>query len=79
MKPKKFKEANVVFAKDQPEYKQLPALRLKSDNGEVITCWELSFIERLRILLKGEVWLCMLTFNKPLTPTYMTTKKSELI
>lgn len=79
MKPKQFKEANITFAKDQPEYQPLPAFRNESTQGEVITCWELSFKERLRILFKGEIWLSMLTFNKPLTPSFLTTKKSEVL
>ena len=79
MKPKKFKEANVIFAKDQPEYIPLPAFRKESPQGEVITCWQLSFKERLRILFKGEIWLSMLTFNKPLTPSFLTTKKGEVL
>ena len=79
MKPVEFPGVNVVFAKDQPEYMPLPAFRNESPQGEVITCWELSFKERLRILFKGEIWLSMLTFNKPLTPSFLTTKKSEVL
>ena len=30
MKPVEFKHQNVVFAKDQPEYQPLPALRIDS-------------------------------------------------
>ena len=79
MTPKQFKEANVTFAKDQPEYQPLPAFRNDSPQGEVITCWNLTFRERLRILFKGEIWLSLLTFNKPLTPSFITTKKSDVI
>ena len=79
MKPKKFKEHNVIFAKNQPEYRQLPAFKNDSEKGEVVTCWELSFIERLRVLFFGEVWMNMLTFHRPLTPTLLTTKKSDLL
>lgn len=79
MTPKRFKEANVTFAENQPEYLPLPAFRNQSPQGEVTTCWNLTFKERLRVLFKGEIWLCLLTFNKPLTPTFITTKKSELI
>ena len=79
MEPKQFKEANVTFANDQPEYKPLPAFKNKSPQGEVVTCWNLSFRERLRILFKGEIWLSLLTFNNPLTPTFLTTKKSEVL
>lgn len=79
MKPKNFKEANVTFAKNQPEYLPLPAFKNNDANGEVVTCWKLSFKERLRILFKGEIWLCLLSFNKPLTPSFMTTKKSDVL
>lgn len=77
MKPTKFKECNVTFAKDQPEYNQLPAFM--DEKGEVVTCWKFTFRERLRILLKGEVWLCLLTFNQPLTPSFMSTKKTDVL
>jgi len=30
------------------------------------------------MLFKGEIWLSLLTFNKPLTPSFMTTKKIDL-
>ena len=76
MTPKQFKEANVTFAKDQPEYQPLPAFR---NDSEVITCWNLTFKERFRILFKGEIWLSLLTFNKPLTPSFITTKKSDVL
>lgn len=79
MKPIKFKECNTIFAKDQPEYGQLPAFKNKSDQGEVISCWNLSIKERIRILLFGKIWLELLTFNKPLTPSFITTKKSDVL
>jgi hypothetical protein len=79
MKPKEFPEQNVVFAKDQPQYQPLPAFRNESPQGEVITCWNLSFKERLRVLIKGEIWMSMMTFNKPLTPSFMTTEKKEVL
>ena len=77
MTPKKFKGSNVVFAENQPEYIPLPAFQ--SEEGVVVSCWNLSFLERLSILFKGELWLSMLTSNKGLTPTYLTTKRSEVL
>jgi len=79
MTPKKFPEANVVFAKDQPQYQPLPAFRSDAPTGEVVTCWNLSLKERLRVLFKGEIWMSMMTFNKPLTPSFMTTEKKEVL
>lgn len=79
MRSKHFKEANVIFAENQPQYTPLPAFRNNNQNGEVVTCWELSLKERLQILLRGEIWLNMLTFNKPLTPVSLTTTKPEIV
>ena len=79
MKPIRFKEVNIEFAKDQPEYNTLPAYRDQGQQGEVITCWKLSFKERFRILFGANIWLCLLSFHKPLTPSFMSTKKSDVI
>lgn len=79
MKPIEFKEQNVVFAKDQPGYEPLPAFKNDSPDGEVISCWQLSFKERMRVLFTGVIWLDLISFNKPLTPSFMTTKKSEVL
>lgn len=66
MKPIKFKEANFTFAVNQPQYQPLPAWR--GDDGTVISCWQLSRRERLKLLVTGKIWLRVLTFNKPLQP-----------
>lgn len=79
MKPIPFKEQNMVIAKDQPEYVPLPAFKANTPEGQVVSCWQLSFGERLRILFTGKLWVCLLTFNKPLTPSFFTTKKSEVL
>jgi hypothetical protein len=79
MKPIKFKEQNCVFAKDQPEYLPLPVFKADTPQGECVSCWQLSFRERLRILFTGKLWACLMTFNKPLTPSFFTTKKSEVL
>lgn len=79
MKPKEFVEANTVFAKDQPEYQALPAFRNKSLQGEVVTCWSLTLKERLKVLFFGEIWLALVTFNRPLQASFMSTKKSDLL
>jgi len=66
MKPVKFAEQNCVYAKDQPEYLPLPVHK-KSD-GEVVSCWALTWLERIRVLLTGRMWWSVLTFNHPLQP-----------
>jgi len=69
----KFDGCNVTYGEGQPEYKPLPALRL--DDGEVITCWNPSFRERLKILFTGKIWLNILTFNKPLQQLLMSANR----
>lgn len=71
----KFKECNVTYAEDQPEYLPLPAF--KTSDGEVISCWGLSILERLKVLFTGRVWLSVLTFNHPLQPQLMSVKKPK--
>ncbi|MFA5377608.1 MAG: hypothetical protein WC455_17795 [Dehalococcoidia bacterium] len=72
MKPINFREANVVFAKDQPEYIPLPAHR--TSDGTVTTCWRASLCERLRFLMQGRMFLQVMTFNAPIQPLFMTTE-----
>lgn len=78
MKPVEFEHQNIVFAKDQPEYQPLPALKFDSPEGQVVSCWKLSFKERLRVLFLGRVWLSMSTFNRPLTPSYLAADRKEV-
>ena len=78
MKPVKFKHQNIVFAKDQPEYSQLPALRIDSPEGEVISCWKLNFRERIKVLFFGKIWLSLMSFNKPLTPSMLSVDRKDL-
>lgn len=66
MKPIKFKGHNVVFAENQPEYLPLPAF--KSEDGIVVTCWQLTWKERLRAFFGGKFYFQQLTFNQPLQP-----------
>ena len=80
MKAIKFKESNVVFAENQEDYKSLPAMYDSTTvEGIVVTCYQLSFIERLRALFRGRIWLALMTFNNPLQPQFLTTKKSEIL
>lgn len=55
MKPIKFKEQNTVFAEDQPKYLPLPVHKTK--DGQIISCWKLSLLERLKICISGKLWL----------------------
>lgn len=70
MKPIKFKEMNGIAAKDQPEYMPLPIHR---NSQYVISCWKLSFWERVKILFHGIVWLSLMTPPRELiTPSKLS-------
>lgn len=68
MKPIKFKGSNCVFAENQPEYLPLPAYKSTDAHGEVISCWQLTWLERIKVLLKGRFYFSVWSFNKPLQP-----------
>ena len=74
MTPCEFPEANIRFGEGQPEYQVLPAVRMLF-NGEVVTCWRPSWVERLKLLWTGRVWVHQLTFDRPLQPLIVTVHK----
>ncbi len=64
MKPIEFNGFNIVYGADQPEYQPLPAH--KNENGNVLTCWELTPEERIEIFNTGILYIRQMTFNEPL-------------
>ncbi len=79
MEPIKFKEQNCTFAEDQPQYRPLPAFKDPGEQGQVISCWKLSFKERMTILFTGKMWMSLMMFGNPLTPSILSVKKSEVL
>ena len=47
MKPVKHEGCNTIIAENQPEYFDLPSFKSHQSRGDVITCWKLSWKERL--------------------------------
>jgi len=78
MKPIKFKEQTCVFAENQPQYISLPAHKVNNKEGEIIFCMKMNFIEKIRVLFTGKIWVSLMMFQKPLTPSYFTTRKSKM-
>jgi hypothetical protein len=66
-----FAEQNNVIAKNQPEYRPMPAY---VGDGRVICCWRLSFWERLKVLFIGKIWHHILTGNQPVQPQLLKTE-----
>jgi len=73
-----FEEQTVVYAKDQPEYRPLPAHQFNDAEGRVAFCWKLTWRERLKVLLKGEVWHQVFTFHQPLQPQLLEVTKPKM-
>lgn len=66
MTPIEFPQQNVVYAKNQPQYLPLPAY--SAPDGQVISCWQLSWREAIRLLVTRRLWLRQLTYGLPLQP-----------
>lgn len=85
MKPIQFPEQTSVAAKDQPEYMPLPVAVKPGPHGEVVSCWRLSFSERVILLFSGRVWLSLWMFRNeqgginPITPSRLTINKTEVL
>ena len=78
MKAVKFKHQNVIFAENQPEYTPLPALRFDTKEGEVVSCWKLSFKELVMIIFTRRVWLSVMAFGLPIAPCFIAVDRKEV-
>jgi len=77
MKPVYFKGCNREFAKNQPQYNTMWAWEQEGGQGTVVSKWEFSFRERIRILFGANMWVTFLMFGKPLTPSKFTLNQSD--
>jgi hypothetical protein len=77
MKPIPFKEQNVTYGEGQPEYYPLPVH--KKEDGQVTSCWKLSWPERIKIFFTGRLYLSCLTFNKRLQPVSLSLNKGDFV
>lgn len=58
----------VIFAKDQPEYHPLRALRSAGPQGHVLTRWSLNDHQKAEVAMGADIFLILNTFGKPLQP-----------
>lgn len=65
MTPIEFPQQTTIWAKDQPLYLPLPAYTNKI---ETISCWKLTWMERIKILFSGKLWLRQMNFGDNLQP-----------
>ena len=71
MKPIAFPQMNRTWAEDQPPYLPLPAY---TDDRQTISCWQMTWRERWRVLLSGRLWLKQLNFGQALQPQKVSTE-----
>lgn len=64
----------VVFAKDQPQYLQLPA---NVSFPYVDTKWQLSWRERWTVLTKGVLYLTIMNFGEDLQPVRLSVNEPK--
>lgn len=64
------------IAKSQDEYQTLPAW--VDTDGTVLTRWRLTWRERLRVLLSGDIYLWVMTFGRPLQPVMLEAEKPKV-
>lgn len=63
---------------NQEEYRTLPALKGSNPWGTVTSRWELTWAERIFVLLTGNIWLQMFTFHgRPQPVKLSATEPSE--
>ena len=67
MKPTKFEGFTHEISKEQPQYLTLPA-HVNKDTNVITSCWEMSFKERLRVLLTGRVYIQVSTGDLQIQP-----------
>lgn len=71
----------VTFAKDQPEYRQLPALvprqRVDPKDAIVRSEWRPSLSELVELLLGGTISLRMMTFGGAPQPVILTVSRRD--
>lgn len=71
-----FPEQNRVYARNQPQYRPLPAH--VDPIGCATFCWKLPLKDRLIVLFTGKLWHQVMTFNQPLQPQLLMTEKPLL-
>ncbi len=54
MKPIQFDGVNQVFG--EVEVELLPVL---NDGTQLVSCWQMTWKQRISALLKGKIWLCV--------------------
>jgi|SRR5919199_6218399 hypothetical protein len=78
MKPISFSDHEKMMQGGSPDIAELPVLTSINTAGlpEVISCWKLSWRERLFVLFKGKVFVHLLTYRHP--PLFVSTQEGHI-
>jgi len=77
MTPAKFKEANRTLRKpDSMTDEECSSLDVYTDGESCLSCWRMNFLERLRALFFGRVWLWVVCGHGTLPPVALECKRS---
>lgn len=68
----------VMFGAGQEGVEPLPALRVRTKEGHVITRWELAPEDLARLNAGGSVYIWIETCWEPLQPVHVTTEPPQL-
>jgi hypothetical protein len=68
---KNYEDREIIFAKDQPEYLPLPALRLTGDSTPILSRWRFTEEERTRVALVADILLTQFIFTDLYHPIQM--------
>lgn len=73
-----FKEQTIIIAKDQSQYRSLPAHQFNDEGGRIAFCWKMTWRERIKVLFTGTLWQQVLTFNLALQPQLLEVDKPDM-
>lgn len=78
MKPTTFKHQNIVFAKDQKRVSAASGIKTRDTRMSCNIVLELTGWEQVNILFTGRMWLNLLSFNNPLTPSLLSVNRKDM-
>lgn len=79
MEPIKFKQANKKLSKpENMTDEECKSLWVYTDGQQCVSCWKLSFIQRVKALLFGKVWLSVLS-GATQPPVWLDCEKTVFI
>lgn len=76
MKPKKFNEANRCLSKPKNMTdEECSSLWVYNDGEQSISCWKLTFLDRVKLLFHGNVWFSV-RFGESQPPVWLKARKT---